>query len=60
MSDHAGILLVIMGLVTASAAALAFAPGLGLSLVFGEDGPDAVTTTIARHWGLLVARSALP
>lgn len=48
-------ILVIMGLVTASAVALVFAPKVGLRLVFGEDAPDILTTTVARHWGLLVA-----
>lgn len=55
MSDPAGTALIVMGIATASAVALVFAPGPGLRFAFGEDAPDVLTTALARHWGLLVA-----
>jgi hypothetical protein len=55
LDAYAGTILLVIGVVTVLAVALVFAPRLGLRLVFGDDAPDILTKTLARHWGLLVA-----
>jgi hypothetical protein len=55
LDAYAGTILLVIGIATASAVALVFVPRLGLRLVFGDAAPDVLTTTLARHWGLLVA-----
>ncbi len=50
-----GAALLVTGAITAGAGIVAIAPNSALKLVFGTDRVDALTTVIARHWGLLVA-----
>jgi hypothetical protein len=49
-----GYVLVVTGALTAGASIAFIAPHIVLKLLFGVSNPDLATTTIARHWGLLV------
>jgi hypothetical protein len=47
-------ILVITGILTMSGIALLLVPKTMLRWMFGQSSPDLVTTTVTRHWGLLL------
>ena len=47
-------ILIVTGVLTMPGITLFLAPKTMLRLAFGAPSPDPVTTTIARHWGLLL------
>ena len=49
-----GGILVVTGILTMSGISLLLAPKTMLRWMFGQSSPDLVTTTITRHWGLLL------
>ena len=51
---HIREVLIVTGVLTMPGITLFLVPRTMLKLVFGEPVPDQVTTTIARHWGLLL------
>jgi len=55
LQSHVADVLVVTGALTFLAIVVTFAPVPALRIVFGSAAPDLVTTTLARHWGLLVA-----
>jgi len=51
---HISEILIVTGVLTMPGITLFLAPKTMLKLAFGEPVPSLVTTTIARHWGLLL------
>ncbi len=49
-----GEILVVTGILTMLGIALLLIPKTMLKRLFGQSSPDLVTTTITRHWGLLL------
>lgn len=47
-------ILVVTGILTMSGISLLLVPKTILRWIFGQSSPDLVTTTVARHWGLLL------
>src|SRR5438270_343725 len=54
MAAHVELILLITGLATAGALALAVAPVPLMKLIFGQAPADPLGVKIARHWALLV------
>jgi hypothetical protein len=51
---HISQILIVTGILTLSGCLMLLVPKTMLRRVFGQPAPDAVTTTITRHWGLLL------